>query len=271
VLRIDGVTTTVLRRVNGERLVILGWGRAILMQLAHPLVAAGVAEHSAFRGSVSQGVARLYHTVSAMLSLTFGEPARREAALERIRAVHRTVNGTLADAAGPFAAGTRYSAEDPALLLWVHATLLDSNAQIYQRLVAPLSTGELDALCDESAALLVELGGDGATAPRTWQALRTYMEQVEQNGVLVVTPAARELGIGVLAPRAGGWPAPLSGLHSLIEIGLLPISVRDAYGFEWNGVREARFQRTMRTIRAARRVTPGVFARWRDARLASFR
>jgi uncharacterized protein (DUF2236 family) len=262
------VTTTTLRRINGERLVILGWGRAILMQLAHPLVAAGVAGHSAFRGSISEGAARLYHTVSAMLSLTFGDAARRAAALERIRAIHRTVNGTLDEAAGPFPAGTVYSAEDPALLLWVHATLLDSNAEIYQRLVEPLATNERDALCEESVPLLVELGGDAATAPRTWRALRAYMEQVEHSGVLVVTPAARELGAGVLAPRAGGWPAPLSGLHWLIEVGLLPAIIRDAYGFEWNPVREARFQRTMRMIRAARRATPATLARWRDARRA---
>jgi uncharacterized protein (DUF2236 family) len=265
------VTTSVIRRVSAERLVVLGWGRAILMQLAHPLVAAGVAGHSAFRGSVSEGAARLYHTVSAMLSLTFGDAIRREAALERIRAIHRTVHGTLAEAVGPFPAGTPYSAEDPALLLWVHATLLDSNAEIYQRLVAPLSTGELDALCDQSASLLVELGGDADTAPRTWRALRTYMDHVQQSGILAVIPAAREIGAGVLAPRAGGWPAPLSGLHRLIEVGLLPPAIRDAYGFEWNALREARFQRAMRIIRATRRLLPPALAYWRDARRSTAR
>jgi uncharacterized protein (DUF2236 family) len=260
---------TVLRRVSGERLVILGWGRAILMQLAHPLVAAGVAGHSGFQGTVSQGAARLYHTVSAMLALTFGDARRRTAALERIQTIHRTVHGALSEAAGPFPAGTAYSAEDPALLLWVHATLLDSTADVYQRLVAPLSTGDLDALCEQSAPLLVELGGDERAAPRTWSALRSYMEGMEDSGVLVVTPAARAIGLGVLSPRAGRWPAPLSSLHRLIEVGLLPPAIRAAYGFEWDAVRAARFDRAMRLIRVARRVTPAPLALWRDARRRS--
>jgi uncharacterized protein (DUF2236 family) len=260
------VTNSLVRRINGERLVVLGWGRAILMQLAHPLVAAGVAGHSAFRGSLSEGAARLFHTVSAMLGLTFGDHARREAVLERIRSIHRTVNGALPEPAGPFPAGTRYSAEDPELLLWVHATLLDSSADIYQRLVAPLTHEELDALCEESAPLVSDLGGDESTTPRTWKALRAYMDGIERSGVLVVTPAARAMGTAVLAPRAAGWRAPMSGLHTLIGAGLLPPSLREAYGFPWDSAREARFQRAIRLIRSSRRITPAALARWRDAR-----
>src|SRR5687767_14082362 len=132
----------IVRRVNGERLVVLGWPRAILMQLAHQLIAAGIAEHSAYRGGASEAAVRLRHTVWAMLSLTFGDQARRSEALSRIRAIHKTVHGTLSEHAGPFPAGTRYSAEDPALLLWVHATVLESDVEFYQRVVRPLTVTE---------------------------------------------------------------------------------------------------------------------------------
>src|SRR5918996_1999556 len=111
----------VLSRVNSERVVLLGWSPAILMQLAHPLIAAGVLQHSTFHGGAFAAVARLHHTVSAMLSLTFGDQERRAAALSGIKAIHRRVHGTLPVSAGLFPAGTAYSAEDPALLLWVHA------------------------------------------------------------------------------------------------------------------------------------------------------
>jgi uncharacterized protein (DUF2236 family) len=258
--------TSIIWRVNAERLVVVGWGRAILMQLAHPLIAAGVAGHSGFRGTVGEGAARLYHTVSAMLSLTFGDDDRRQAALDRIRGIHRTVKGTLRDAAGPFAAGTPYSAEDPALLLWVHATLLDSNAQVYQRLVGRLSTEELDLLCEESAPLVTELGGNPATTPRRWRDLQDYIGNIEASGQLVVTPAARAIGTAVLAPRAGRWRAPLGGLHTLVGTGLLPPMLRTAYGFPWDAAREEKFLRAMRLIRAARRVTPRSIAWWHDAR-----
>jgi uncharacterized protein (DUF2236 family) len=153
----------IVQRVNSERLVLLGWSRAILMQLAHPLIAAGVMQHSSFRGGAIQAAVRLHHTVGAMLAISFGNDERRDAAIARIQAIHRTVHGTLNEQVGPFAPGTPYSAEDPALLLWVHATLIDSSADIYQRVVAQLDTNELDHLCVESAPLLEELGGDPAT------------------------------------------------------------------------------------------------------------
>jgi uncharacterized protein (DUF2236 family) len=258
--------TSTIWRVNAERLIVVGWGRAILMQLAHPLVAAGVGGHSGFRGTLGEGAARLYHTVSAMLALTFGDEVRRQAALDRIRGIHRTVKGTLREAAGPFAAGTPYSAEDPALLLWVHATLLDSNVEVYQRLVSPLSPGDLDTLCEEAAPLVTELGGDPEATPRRWRDLRAYMSTIEASGQLVVTPMARAIGTAVLAPRAGRWPAPLGGLHTLVGTGLLPPMLRSGYGFSWDAAREAKFQRAMRLMRAARRVTPRSIAWWHDAR-----
>jgi len=256
----------IVQRVNAERVVLLGWSRAILMQLAHPLVAAGVLQHSSFRGSAVDAAVRLHHTVAAMLSLTFGDDERREMALSGIRAIHRRVNGTLAQPVGLFAAGTRYSAEDPALLLWVHATLLDSNADVYRRLVAPLSDEELDRLCDESAPLVEALGGDPRATPRSWKDLQAYMTSMYSGGVLAVSGEARALGVAVLSPRAAGVPLPLSGMHRLIATGLLPPTLRAEYGFRWDAAREARFQRALATVRAVRQLAPRAIAYWPQAK-----
>jgi uncharacterized protein (DUF2236 family) len=256
----------IVQQVNSERVVLLGWSRAILMQMAHPQIAAGVIQHSSFRGGAVDAAKRLHHTVAAMLSLTFGDDARRAAAVARIRGIHRSVNGTLASNAGPFPAGTRYSAEDPTLLLWVHATLLESTADLYQRVVRPLPERDLDALCTESAPLLEELGGDPATTPCTWKALQSYMASVYDSGVLAVTSDAQAIGIAVLSPTAAGVPLPLSGVHRLVTIGLLPPSLRLAYGFSWDAAREARFQRVLRALRAARRLAPRLIAQWPQAR-----
>ena len=113
------------RRVNAERVLLLGWSRAVLLQLAHPLVAAGVAEHSTFRGGRLTAAKRLHQTVHAMLALTFGDDAQYAVAISKIRAIHRRVHGRLRAAVGPFPAGGPYSAEGPALLLWVQATLVE--------------------------------------------------------------------------------------------------------------------------------------------------
>ena len=254
------------RRVSSERVVLLGWSRAILLQLAHPLVAAGVADHSDFKGGVLQAARRLHATVGAMLSLTFGDPEQREAALNRIRTIHRSVHGTLTEPVGPFRAGARYSAEDPALLLWVHATLVESSADIYQRLVAPLTPAALDALCDEAVPTLLDLGGDPKTAPRTWPALVGYMTTVLESGLLATSPRTRALADGVLSPRAARIPVPLGGPNRLITIGLLPPSVRAIYGYQWSPARERRFLRTLSLIRTARRLAPDALALWPQAR-----
>lgn len=258
---------SVARRLNGERIVLLGWARAILMQLAHPLVAAGVAEHTSFRGGLVSGGVRLHHTVRAMLSLTFGDERARSAAIAGIRTIHTRVHGTLRDAAGPFERGTRYSAEDPALLLWVHATLLDSVPDVYQRLVGPVPEHDLDAWCAESASLLEALGGDPAGIPRTWRELRAYMAMMQDSGRLIVTPAARRVADGVLSPKvAPGLPFPTAPLHRLLTAGLLPPPLRQAYGFPWSERHARRFAYVMHALHVCRRVTPDLLARWPQAR-----
>ena len=186
-----GTPDTVSRRVNAERIVLLGWSRAILMQLAHPLVAAGVAEHSTFRGGRLAAAVRLHHTVRAMLVLTFGDDRARTAALDGIRSIHRRVHGLLPMAAGPFSARTPYSAEDPALVLWVHATLLDSIPLVYDLVIAPLTGDEHNAYCAEAAAIAVDLGARSDEVPRTRAALMHYLDRVYASGAIVVSPQAR--------------------------------------------------------------------------------
>src|SRR5690242_5430322 len=97
-----GITWTVHR----ERVLLAGWGRAILLQIAHPKVARGVAEHSAFTYERWGRVRRLRRTLDAMLALTFGRPEDAEAAAARINGIHDRVNGHLDVAAGGMAAGS---------------------------------------------------------------------------------------------------------------------------------------------------------------------
>ena len=236
--------------------MLLGWLRAILLQLAHPLIAAGVAGHSSFRGSTMQALARLHHTVGAMLALTFGTPREYEQAIEGIRAIHRRVHGVLPVSCGPFPAGTRYSAEDPALLAWVHATLVESIVLVYERLIAPLSPAERDRFCADSADLAVTLGARAAVVPRSWAALRTFMEERYASGDIVVGDQARRLLASIVSPP----------LAPLLAAGLLPPVIRSQYRVPWNRRRTRRFNALMSLLHAARRVTPRRAAFWKAAR-----
>lgn len=253
-------------RVNAERLVLLGWGRAILLQLAHPLIAAGVHEHSAFRATPWAAVSRLHATVRAMLALTFGTDSERERALHGIRTIHRRVHGELPMPVGPFPAGTCYSAEDPALVLWVHLTLLESVPLVYERFVAPLTAAERDAYCAEAAWVAVALGAPPADVPRTWEQMTAEVSRTQASGIITVGPQARELADALLAPRLGRVIPPAAWLNRLITVGLLPPAVRQQYGFAWTERHQRRFERVAPAVRAVRRRLPDRVALWAEAR-----
>jgi uncharacterized protein (DUF2236 family) len=253
---------TISWRVNAERLVLLGWSRAILLQLAHPLVAAGVADHSSFRAGGFAAARRLHLTVKAMLALTFGGSRERAAALDGILAIHRRVHGRLAEGAGRFPAGTAYSAEDADLVLWVHATLLESIPLIYGRVVRPLTTAERDDYCAEAAQVAIDLGARANDVPRHWHGLETYLGRMHASGSVAVSAQARELASAVLAPPFAPLVAPAAWLNRLVTVGLLPGHVREQYGFQWTPANERSLVRVCATVRTIRRMTPAAIAWW---------
>jgi len=246
--------------------VLLGWVRAILLQLAHPLIAAGVADHSSFRGGIGAAFSRLHHTVGAMLALTFGGEDDRERALEAIRTIHRRVHGSLSESCGRFPADTPYSAEDPALLLWVHATLIDSILRVYDRLVAPLSGTDRDAYCVDAAEVAIALGAHAQDVPRSWHALQGYLDAQYASGIIEPCTQARELAAALLAPSSSALMAPVAAIMRVVAAGLLPDDLHRAYGFEWSPRRERVFRMTMAMLRTARRGVPRIVAWWPDAR-----
>jgi uncharacterized protein (DUF2236 family) len=253
-------------RVTAERLLLLGWSRAILMQFAHPLVAAGVYEHSGFRKSPAAALSRLHHTVGAMLSLAFGDEHEATTTLDGIRFIHTRVNGVLPMRVGAYAAGTPYSAEDPSLVLWVHATLVDSMVIAYERFVAPLTADERDAYCDEAAWVAVALGAVPEQVPRTWMAVRAYLNSMLSGSDIVVGPQARELAVALLWPSVA-VALPGSGpINRLLTSVLMPPRLRYEFGLVWSPARRAAAERISNLIRATRRVAPEVIAHWAAAR-----
>lgn len=260
---------SISRRINAERIVLLGWGRAILLQLAHPLIAAGVHEHSGFRATTWAAVTRLYHTVHAMLALTFGTDAERERALDGIRQIHRRVHGTLKTATRRFPAGTPYSAENPDLVLWVHATLLESVPLAYERLVGPLTIAERDAYCAEAAPVAVALAARSHEVPRTWADARAYLDRVYASGDLEVTEQASMLARAVLSPpAAAAWIAgPATWINRIVTLGLLPPQIRRHYRFEWTRGNQRTFNALVPSLRATRRLLPRAVTVWPEARV----
>jgi len=248
--------------------VVLGWGRAILLQLAHPLVAAGIADFSTFRTGFHGYTARVTRTVGSMLALTFGTEADVQAGASRINAVHKRVRGTLREPAGPFPAGTTYSARDPELLRWVHATLLDSMLLAYEKFVGPLTGETQDQYCAEASMMAPLLGiGEGAL-PCSRAELDEYMSAMRISGEIQVTNQARIVASDLLAPPLGPAVTPLLWPVRLITLGLLPPHLRDAYGFPWDARDERRFLRSVSVVKRARSLLPPFLREWPAARTA---
>jgi uncharacterized protein (DUF2236 family) len=246
-------------KLNREIIVVAGWGRAILLQLAHPAVGAGVSEHSSFRGCPVTGFKRLRSTVRAMLALTFGDTEEMITAAAGINVIHDRVRGRSAQ-------GEVYSAHDPALQQWVHATLLESIPQTYELLVGPLTSRERDRYCLEAAIMEPLLGIPAGRLPRTSGELDTYMREMLDSEKLVVTESSRTLARAILYPRKWQLVWPLFRAMQLITIGSLPAPIREAYGFAWRP-RDARaFARWTTVLRMSLRLVPAFARHWPVAR-----
>ena len=241
-------------KINREMVVVAGWGRAILLQLAHPSIAAGVHHHSTFRGSLGASYRRLHSTVGAMLSLTFGDSEEVIAAAAGINAIHDRVQGR------------DYSAHDPDLQRWVHATLVESIPLTYERLVGPLTTHERDRYCAEAAIMEPLLGMPAGWLPRNAAQLDTYMRDTLASERLVVSDTSRALARAVLYPPRWHAVWPLFRPMQLLTIGLLPAQIREAYGFEWHA-RDARsLARWTTVLRTTLRALPPFAREWPSAR-----
>jgi uncharacterized protein (DUF2236 family) len=248
-------------KVNREVIVIAGWGRAILLQLAHPAVAAGVNDHSSFRGSLRSSFRRMRSTVAAMLSFTFGDTEQMITAAAAINTIHDRVRGRVRERAGE-----AYSAHDPDLQQWVHATLLESIALTYELLVGPLTRRERDRYCSEAAIMEPLLGMPAGSLPRDSAQLDTYMREMLAGGRIAVTDTSRGLARAVLYPPHWYVVWPAFRAMQLLAIGSLPPSIRRAYGFEWRA-RDARaFARWTALLRTSLRLLPPLAREWPIAR-----
>jgi uncharacterized protein (DUF2236 family) len=248
--------------------LLAGWGRAILLQLAHPLVARGVAEHSAFLAERWGRLARLHRTLSAMLTLTFGTPEQVERVARTIRGIHDRVHGEIMAPEGGLPEATRYTAHDPMLLAWVHATLVDSFLLTYELFVAPLTVAERDRYCVESAAIEPLLGIPQGLLPRRVDELRAYIDSMLASGQIAVTDTARLLAREVVNPPAFLIGRPLFALLRLPTVGLLPPAIRREYGLVWAQRHDRALGILSATARRLIPLLPSLVRHWPVARAA---
>ncbi len=241
-------------QLNREAVLLLGAGpRALLLQIAHPLVAAGVAEHSDFR---SDPWARLAGTLRSYLRIVYGGSTEARGEIRRLTQLHRAVRGEVREPAARERHGARYHALDPELSLWVHATLVDSTIVAYDAWIEPLARERRRRFYDETLPVGRAFGIPPELLPSDLDAFEAYVNgMLAPGGPIEVGETARELAVAILNPPLGPAVAPLGPVARVLgpvldaiparayawlmwpAIGLLPPRLREAYGLRW-GIRE---------------------------------
>ena len=257
-------------------MLLLGAGpRALLLQIAHPLVAAGVADHSDFR---SDPWARLAGTLRSYLRIVYGSAGAARGEIRRLNALHRGIRGNVLEPEVQARHGRRYSALDPELSLWVHATLVESTIVAYDRWIEPLSCADQARYYAETLPVGRAFGIPASLLPPDLDAFEAYLESMlAPGGPIEVGDLARELADSILHPPLGpavaaaGWPfthvAPAldavpAGAYSWLfwpSIGLLPTRVREGYQLPWGLTQKAVSTWLVATWAAWRPMLPPTF------------
>ena len=241
-----------VRTVLGEGALLLGGGRALLMQVAHPSVAAGVAEHSDF---ARNPFARLARTLEASYGMVFGTEDEARDIAQSVTAVHERVRGP------------GYHATDPELIFWVHATLIDTALQIHTRFLRPLGHDEAEAFYRDSMILAELFGCPRQLQPPTLADVSAYTR--EMVATIKVSDTGRALARDILHARLP-WPAPLAlAVVRELTVGLLPRPLREEFGLGWDRGRKRVLLATQAASRVASALVPAAVRRVPVTLLAS--
>lgn len=211
-------------------IVFLGAGRAALLQLAHPWVAAAIDEHSRTR---ADPIGRFHRTFLRVFDMVYGDLDAACAAARRVHAVHAGIEGTLDEDLGRFRRGSAYRAADLDALIWVHATLIDTTVLMNELVRAPLPADEKERYYAETRRFAALFAIPGEALPPDWAAFRRYFDDMLASDSLAVGRAASEIARFLFRPARGLPAAPLAPLgawYRRVTAALLPERLRAAYG-----------------------------------------
>ncbi|HXH45749.1 MAG TPA: oxygenase MpaB family protein [Bradyrhizobium sp.] len=214
-------------RIDREAVIFLGAGRALLLQLAHPWVAAAIAEHSS---TFADPIGRFHRTFDIVFAMVFGSLDRALLASRQLHRRHGMIAGQMPETVGPFAAGSGYCANDVPSLRWVHATLVETALMAHDLVLPPLSAEERERYWAESRTFGALFGLTGDDLPADWSSFAAYIAAMTQSDTLTVSPAAREIATQIFT-GARPWLRPPRWYRALTA-SMLPERLRAGFRFE---------------------------------------
>ena len=255
-------------RVNREGVLLVGGPAAAILQVAHPLVAAGVSDHSRYR---EDPWGRLYRTLDLTTKIVFGSTETAHAAARAIRMAHRRVKGVTREDAGAYPAGTPYDANDPELGLWVHATLVDTALEVYRRYVGTLTVAEQQRYYEEQKTLGEMVGVPRELQPQTLADFYAYYHGMLESDRIFVTDACRDVVEATMRPELPFIARPVVEAMNLATAGLLPARLREELGLAWGPHRARLLEASRLALSRLIPVLPGLVRQFPPARTADRR
>ncbi len=244
---------SMLWEVNREALIFVGSGRAALLQLAHPYVAEAI---DRFSGMRENPFGRFHRTFRNVFAMVWGDLDAAFAAARGVHRVHTKIEGTLSETLGPWPQGHHYRANEPAALLWVHATLWETSLLVYQTFVRELSAEERDRYYSETRRFAALFGLDESMVPATWSDFEGYNREMWHT--LVPGRAAREIGAFLFEPH-GFATGPAFRWLELVTAEMMPEPLRAGFGFPQD---ERSLRRRARVMRLSTSLLRGSHRYW---------
>jgi uncharacterized protein (DUF2236 family) len=209
-------------RVNRESAVFLGAGRAALLQLAHPWVAAALAQHS---NLLHDAIGRFHSTFRVIYTMLFGTRAQATEAAKQLYQLHAGIRGELPSHS------EHYEANEVAALRWVYATLVESAILAYEFVLPPLPLSDREQYYAESKRMAALFGIPAEALPADWTAFAQYTAGMFDSPQLSVDAGALALGESVLS-GVGTWLRPPHWYRSLTAY-WMPPRLRTAFELDF--------------------------------------
>lgn len=238
-------------RVDREAAIFLGAGRALLLQLAHPWVAAAIEQHS---DTFANPIGRFHRTFSSVFTMVFGTLDQSLDAARRLHRRHTAIQGQMPSAAGPFAKGSFYCANAVPALRWVYATLIESAVEAHALVLAPLTPEQRERYHAESHLFAALFGIPEACLSRDWTAFSAYTDAMAGSATLTVTSAARTMAHRLLAGTDTWLPIPAS--YKALTASLLPPRLREEFAFRYGEAEQLAAQKLIARVRRIYPILP---------------
>ncbi|MGH9588784.1 MAG: oxygenase MpaB family protein [Terracidiphilus sp.] len=250
-------------RINRESALFLGAGRAALLQLAHPWVAAALAEHSTL---LDRPIARFHNTFRVVFTMVFGTLEQALAAGRHLYTLHTRITGHMPENVAGYRRGSSYVANEVAALRWVFATLVESAVIAYEAVLPPLGAREREQYYAEACTLAGLFGIPPEALPENWEAFAAYNREMWASNALGVSQGAHALARSLLA-GAGSWIHPPPWYRALTAA-WMPPRFREELGLGFGAPERRSAERALRLLPRIYSRLPGAMrfnGPWREA------